>query len=63
MICCILGCLSSVEQLNVQRAEEAIQQLEQYADRGNVCVFGAEVQRNVQLLRDLGHEVHYMYIS
>ena len=62
MICCILGCLSSVDQLNEKRAEDAIRQLEQIAERGNVNVFGAEVQRNVQLLRDLGHEVHYMYI-
>ena len=52
-----------MEELNEKRAQDAIRQLEECADRGNVSVFGTEVQRNVQILRDLGHEVHYMCIS
>ena len=62
-MCCIVGCLSSMKELSQQRAEDAVRKLEQMAETGNICVFSAEVQRQVQVLEDLGHEVRYLAIS
>ena len=59
----ILGCLRKIEQLRQERTEQAIRELEHYADQGNVSVFGPEVQRTVQALRTLGHNIHYIYID
>ena len=61
-MCCIVGCMTSLKQINVQRAEKAIEELERMAAAGNICARSPQVQRQVQLLEDLGHEVYYAFI-
>lgn len=54
--------MTSLKQINVQRAEKAIEELERMAAAGNICARSPQVQRQVQLLEDLGHEVYYAFI-
>lgn len=62
-LCCVVDCLTSLKRLNNQRAEAAIHALEQMSEAGNISVYSEEVRRQVQLLRDLGHEVIFVAIG
>lgn len=62
-MCWFVDCLTSLKELSKQRAEAAIEALQQMSLAGDVSVYSEEVRRQVQVLRDLGHVVRFASIE